>query len=75
MDFEDIQRRLNDFLAILYDRNLNKLPTFATLNPSAENVARHIADQMGGLLPEGVQITCVQIEEARGCFARYKPDR
>ncbi len=75
LDFEDIRRRLNDFLAILFDRNLNDLPAFAALNPSAENVAKHIADQMGGLLPEGVQLTCVQIEEASGCFARYIPDR
>jgi 6-pyruvoyltetrahydropterin/6-carboxytetrahydropterin synthase len=73
LDFNEIKPRLDDLLAILFDRNLNELPVFATRNPSAENVAKHIAEQLGGLLPEGVRLSCVAVEEASGCVARYRP--
>ncbi len=73
LDFNEIKPRLDELLAILFDRNLNELPALATRNPSAENVAVHIADQLGGLLPTGVRLTCVEVEEAPGCIARYRP--
>jgi 6-pyruvoyl-tetrahydropterin synthase len=74
LDFHQIKPRLDDLLAILFDRNLNELPAFAAHTPSAENVARHIAEQLGGLLPEGVRLSCVEVEEAPGCTARYLPN-
>ena len=73
IDFHEIKARLDELLAIFYDRNLNRLPAFQHLPPSAENVARHIAEQMGGLLPEGARLKCVEVEEARGCIARFLP--
>jgi 6-pyruvoyltetrahydropterin/6-carboxytetrahydropterin synthase len=75
LDFNQIKPRLDDLLAIMFDRNLNELPTFATRSPSAENVAKHIAEQLGGLLPEGVRLSCVEVEETSGCVARYLPER
>lgn len=73
VDFGEIKSRLDGLLAILFDRNLNELPVFAGLSPSAENVAKHIAQQLGGLLPDGVRLSQVEIEEAQGCVARYRP--
>ena len=75
LDFNEIKTRLEELLAILFDRNLNELPAFTGRPPSAENVARHIAQQLGSLLPEGVRLTCVEVEEAPGCIARYRPDQ
>ena len=82
-DFTSLKPRLSEVLAALHDRNLNDLPAFeirnpsaenvATHNPSAENVARHIAEKMATDLPAGVRLTCVEIEEAPGCIARYRP--
>ena len=73
VDFNEIKPRLEELLAILYDRDLNRLPIFQNQPPSAENVARHVAQQMGGLLPEHVRLKCVEVEEAPGCIARYYP--
>lgn len=75
LDFNEIKPRLDELLAILFDRDLNELPAFAGRPPSAENVALHVARQLGGLLPEGIRLTCVEVEEAPGCVARYRPQR
>lgn len=74
LDFNEIKPRLDGLLATLFDRNLNELPAFATRNPSAENVAKHVTEQLTGLLPEGVRLSCVEVEEAAGCIARYRPN-
>jgi len=73
IDFNEIKPRLDELLAILFDRNLNKLPAFRGRQPSAENVARHIAVQLSGLLPAGVRLTCAEVEETPGCVARHRP--
>lgn len=73
MDFHEIQVRLNELLAIFYDRDLNRLPAFHDIPPSAENVARRIAEHVGGLLPDGVRLRYVEVEEAPGCLARFYP--
>ena len=73
LDFNEIKTRLDELLAILFDRNLNELPAFTGRPPSAENVALHVAQQLGGLLPAGVRLTCVEVEETPGCIARYRP--
>jgi len=74
VDFVEMRRRLDGLLAGLHDRNLNELPPFAQRNPSAENVARHIAETFALPLPAGVRLARVEVEEAPGCVARYLPD-
>jgi len=71
-DFAVVRARLAELVRTLHDRNLNELPEFAARNPSAENVAAHIADRLGDLCG-GVVLRCVEIEEAPGCVARYYP--
>jgi 6-pyruvoyltetrahydropterin/6-carboxytetrahydropterin synthase len=73
LDFTLIKPRLDELLAELYDRNLNDLPAFAALNPSAENVARFIAEQFGRNPLVRARLDCVEVEEAPGCVARYRP--
>ena len=72
-DFGLLRRRLDAALAELRDRDLNRLPAFAHCNPSAENVARHLAGRLDGDWPPGVRLSCVEIEEEPGCVARYRP--
>jgi 6-pyruvoyltetrahydropterin/6-carboxytetrahydropterin synthase len=76
-DFHLIERFLRELIAPMHNRNLNDLPAFAALNPSAENVARHIADQLiAGLerkLAPRAAIASVRITEAPGCAATYYP--
>ncbi len=72
VDFTAVQRRLDDTLLSMHDRNLNQLAPFLQTNPSAENVAVHIAEKMSHKLPVGVALACVEVEEAPGCVARFR---
>lgn len=74
LDFGQFKPRLDALLATLFDRNLNKLDALAGQNPSAENVAAYIAEQLGQDLPDGVRLRCVEVGEAPGCAARCYPE-
>lgn len=74
LDFGRVKARLDELLTTLRDRNLNDLAPFAAISPSAENLAVHLAGQLGQNLPDGVCLRCIEVEEAPGCVARYRPD-
>jgi 6-pyruvoyltetrahydropterin/6-carboxytetrahydropterin synthase len=46
MDFRDIAARLDDEVRELDHQNLNDLPAFTDLNPTAENIARYLYDRL-----------------------------
>lgn len=72
VDFTLVRPRLERLLAQMHDRNLNDLKQFAERNPSAEQVAAYVAEQMSGDLPERVRLSAVRVEEAPGCTATYR---
>ena len=45
MDFKDIDRVLKKVTDILDHKDLNELPEFAEINPTAENIARFIFEK------------------------------
>lgn len=71
-DFHLIERRLDEVVGLLDNRDLNETPPFDHLNPTAEAVARHIADAITADLPEGVTLASVSVTEAPGCTATYR---
>lgn len=74
MDFHELQKRLEEIIGPMQNRHLNDLAAFDSvggLNPSAENVALHIARSLK--LPAGVHLVSVAVWEARGCCAIYRP--
>lgn len=73
LDFTVVKPRLDAALRELHDRHLNDLPAFADCNPSAENVARHIAVKIADVAVDPVRLAVVEVEEAPGCAARYRP--
>ncbi len=73
VDFVDVRARLEELLHAVEDRNLNDLPAFADRNPSAENVARYLADQLPRELPGPARLKSVSAEEEPGCIATYYP--
>jgi 6-pyruvoyltetrahydropterin/6-carboxytetrahydropterin synthase len=52
MDFGIIKTNLNELLNELDHRFLNELPAFKELNPTSENLARHIFEQMSQKLSQ-----------------------
>lgn len=72
-DFHEVERGLDRILARFHNRDLNATPPFDTLNPTAEHVARHLAESLAPGLPAGVRLSRVSVTEAPGCTAAYVP--
>jgi 6-pyruvoyltetrahydropterin/6-carboxytetrahydropterin synthase len=71
MDFHELERRLNSVIEPMHNRHLNELPAFRSMNPSAENVAMHIAESVD--LPMGVKLESVEVWETSDNSAVYRP--
>jgi 6-pyruvoyltetrahydropterin/6-carboxytetrahydropterin synthase len=71
MDFHELEGQVDRIINSMRNRTLNELDAFARRNPSAEHVARYIADAIR--LPESVSLDSVQVTEAPGCVATYRP--
>jgi 6-pyruvoyltetrahydropterin/6-carboxytetrahydropterin synthase len=73
MDFHELERLLDTILAPLHNRNLNECGPFGPdgMNPSAENVALHIARSL--TLPMGVRLLRVEVWETSTNHATYIP--
>ncbi len=76
-DFHTVHGALQEIIAPFENRNLNEVEPFDLVNPSAENVARHIAAELGARLDEGLAphaaVAAVSVTEATGCRAVYRP--
>jgi len=75
MDFHELERLIEPIVEPMRNKNLNELEWFATVNPSAENVARHVAQSLDQnlKLPAGVRLLSVEVWETDDCQAIYRP--
>lgn len=75
MDFHELERLVDAVVVPLHNHHLNELPPFdVELNPSAENVAVHVARSVGPGLPADVRLVKVRVWETAGNSAEYRPD-
>jgi 6-pyruvoyltetrahydropterin/6-carboxytetrahydropterin synthase len=72
-DFHELEATLARIVAPFHNANLNEIAPFNDVSPTAEHVARHIAESMAPALPDGVALSFVRIGEAPGCEATYRP--
>src|SRR5688572_17587232 len=72
-DFVDIKKNLRGIADRLDHENLNELPPFTELEPSAENQARYIYEEMKRLLPQKMSdaVLYVKVWETPTQFALY----
>jgi 6-pyruvoyltetrahydropterin/6-carboxytetrahydropterin synthase len=75
VDFLDVQAALTRISGQLHHHHLNDLPFFQTVNPSAENVAKLIFDELEVAGDFGRSLTSVRVLEAPGCVAGYSRSR
>ncbi len=61
MDFGVLKNHLNELLAGFDHQYLNDLPVFQQMNPTSENLARHIFEAMGQKL-SGCACEVVEVE-------------
>jgi 6-pyruvoyltetrahydropterin/6-carboxytetrahydropterin synthase len=76
VDFTVVKQALRGVIAKLDHRFLNDFPPFDTINPSAENIARHIHDEIARQLddpPNGASLSAVTVWETDTTFATYRP--
>lgn len=75
-DFHAIHDRLAAICHRFHNGNLNTIAPFDELNPTAELVARHIADELGRALDRDgrLRVASVSVGEAAGCVATFRPE-
>ena len=72
MDFHELERLLDAILAPLQNSHLNDTAEFASLNPSAENVAYHVGRMLA--LPSAVRLRSVEVWETDSNSALYQSE-
>jgi 6-pyruvoyltetrahydropterin/6-carboxytetrahydropterin synthase len=75
VDFVEVKRVVHSVLDRMDHQWLNEFPPFDAINPSAENMARYIYDEVcqGLKTREGVRVSFVRLWETDTAFATYRP--
>jgi 6-pyruvoyltetrahydropterin/6-carboxytetrahydropterin synthase len=74
-DFAELKQHLNDILAKFDHTCLNDMPPFDKVNPSSENIATIIYDELKPKLAETpVSISSVEVWESPQTGVIYSPD-
>lgn len=71
MDFHELERLVDRIVGPMHNQHLNEVEAFRSVNPSAENVALHMAKALQ--LPGDVRLISVEVWETDGCSAVYRP--
>lgn len=75
VDFKVLKQALKQVLDGLDHRHLNEVPPFDRLNPSSENLARHIYTAVAALLADQpVRVVHVSVSEKDSSKATYRED-
>lgn len=75
MDFKTIKRATKDFLDELDHYNLNDVPPFDRINPTAENIAAYIYRRLAERLnADRVWVSAVTIWETERACVRYSEE-
>jgi len=69
LDFSVLRRALAEVLETFDHRQLNDIPPFDTLNPTAENLARVVFERLAGL--PGPALREVKVWESPDCWASF----
>ena len=75
VDFVELKRAVHSVLDRMDHQWLNEFPPFDAINPSAENMAKYIHDQVSAGLParKNFRIAAVKLWETDTCSATYRP--
>ena len=75
VDFVELKKVVHAVLDRMDHQWLNDLPPFDALNPSAENMAKYIYDEVSAALrtKEGVRVAAVRLWETDTASAAYFP--
>ena len=72
MDFNKLSAIVDEIISRFEGAKLEELDCFASMNCSAENVAKYIYDKLLSELPDRVNPGYVRVTESPGCTAKYQ---
>ena len=74
-DFTILKRQLNDILERYDHTCLNDVPPFDKINPSSENIASTVYNELAPKLEKDpASLSCVEVYESPDSWVRYSPD-
>jgi len=73
-DFVELKRHLGEVLARFDHTSLNEVPPFDKINPSSENIAVTIYDELKGRFSGGVTLSSVKVWESPESCVTYSPE-
>ncbi len=73
-DFAELKGHLGEILTQFDHTCLNDVPPFDKLNPSSENIAATVYDQLKGRLPGEVSLSSVEVWESPQSCVTYSPE-
>lgn len=73
IDFRRLKGLLDEIAAEFENGRLENLDYFQQNNPSAENVAKYVCEQLERKLPNGLKLNFVKVTEQPGCAAKFAP--
>jgi 6-pyruvoyltetrahydropterin/6-carboxytetrahydropterin synthase len=74
VDFGELKKHLADVMDTLDHKFLNDIDAFRDINPSSENIAKHIADQMQLKLSDpSIRVSRIRVWESDDACATYSP--
>jgi 6-pyruvoyltetrahydropterin/6-carboxytetrahydropterin synthase len=69
LDFKSVKDKLNAVLETLDHKYLNKIPYFAKVNPTSENIAKYIFDNLKALIPALDSVTVWESDNSRATYS------
>ena len=72
IDFKILKGLIEEILDDYDHRYLNDVSPFDRINPTTENMARHLFERLGSRLPDPVRMESVTCWESERCGATYR---
>ncbi len=73
IDFKEVKAALTEVAGRLDHVFLNEAAPFDEINPTAENIAKHLCEELAARMPEAVAVKSVTVWESDRCAATYVP--
>ena len=73
MDFKVAKEHISAILDTIDHKYLNEVDYFREVNPTTENIARFMSEQLAKKLPDGVGVDRITVWESDRCGATYWP--
>jgi len=72
IDFRELKDETSALMDKLDHQYLNEIPPFTKINPTTENIAKYIFDELSKTLnTDSTRVSKVTVWESQNCFASY----